>query len=549
MENYTPVADKNEGKREKFDKYLILTLLLILFHTIGNAIWIYLNKAPLNWDPSIHLINTFKYAQYLKEIFTNFNLISFLQISNYYPIFIYLINIPFIYLFSENYKIITFTSSLFFGLSILFLYLYTVQLFKKTNLAFYSAFIFSFFITINQSSREFMLDLPLTTLIIISLYYLEKFRQNFKVRNIYLFFLFFSFAQLTKWYAFIYLLLPIIYFVIHFYKSKKGLPIKHIVLNIIMFLLIVSPWYWVNFIILFIKSSRAWFGEAVVKPNIFSTDFLLSHLKLLIIFQLNFFGFITLMLSSFLLIKSKYQRKWEIILVVIFNYLFFTFIPNRNIRYLIPLTPFIAIIMGYGASILIESRKMLIRVFCMAFLAYYVISYLVLTFGIPIRPYYKYAFNFPILSWVDVYYLSDYPVKLIYDKNIWPHDQILTDINSLSDYKDASFFLCADKYYLNADYFNLLILTRKLTNLKISSYYRYEDLPNFLKDFDYIIIPKINVVGEDKNYVSYKPLTIFQQYFLSGKAINFELVKTYILPQSQSLIPDSDILYLYKKIQ
>lgn len=549
MQNYTPIKVKNEGKNGKLDKYLILTLLLVLLHTIGNAVWTYLNNAPLNWDPSIHLINTFNYAQYVKGIFTNFNLISFLQISNYYPIFIYLINIPLVYLFSENYKIVTFISSFFFGLSILFLYLYTVQLFKKTNIAFYSAFIFSFFITINQSSREYMLDLPLTALIIMALYFLERFRQNLKIKDMYLFFLFLCFAQLTKWYAFVYLLIPIIYLLIHFYKSKKIIPIKHIILNIIMFLLIVSPWYLVNFVILIIKSSRAWFGEAVVRPNIFSFDYFLSHLKLLIIFQLNFFGFIVFILSLIFLIKRKYERKLELIVILIFNYLFFTFVPNRNIRYLIPITPFIAIILGYGTSHLIESKKILIKALCSAFLVYYVMSYFILTFGIPIQPRYKYAFNFPILSWVDIYYLSDYPVKLIFDRNIWPQDQILTDMTQLSKNKETSFFLCADKYYLNADYFNLLILTRKMNNLKISSYYRYEDLPNFLKDFDFVIIPKINVVGEDKNYVSYKPLTIFQQYFLSGKATNFELVKTYKLPQSQSLIPDSDILYLYKKIQ
>jgi len=548
MQNYTAIDSKKLHPNSKFDKYLIFTLILILFHIIGNIIWIYLNKAPLNWDPSIHIINTIKYAQYLQNITKHFNIVEFFQLSNYYPVFVYLTTFPLAFLSGGNYKIIAFSGSIFFGFSLLFLYLYTLQLFKKNNLAFYCTFIFSFFITINQSSRDYMLDLPLTTLLIISLYFLEKYRKNFRIKYIYLFFLFFSFAQLTKWYAFVYLLIPIIFFLSHINKNKINLPIKHIVTNMVMFLSIVSPWYLINFVVLFIKSSRAWFGETVTKSNILSFDFLLSHLKLLIMFQINFFGFLIFLLSLFLLIKSKYQRKWEVILVILFNYIFFTFIPNRNIRYLIPVMPFIAIVMSYGITIFIQSKQALIRFLYTAFLVYYVISYFILTFGIPIQPRYKYAINFPILSWVDIYYLSNYPVKLIYDRNVWPHDQILQDMNLQSQNKNISFFLSADKYYLNADYFNLLILTRNLTNMKISSYYKYEDMHNFLKNFDYVIVPEINVVGEDKNYVSYIPLTAFQQYFLSGKAKNFTLIKKYQLPRDENSLVDTLLLYKKKSL-
>ena len=180
MQNYTPISNINEGKKGRLDKYLILTLLLVLFHTIGNIIWIYLNNIPFGWDQSAHTIATIKYANYL--INNSFNIIDFLRLSNYYPIFIYLFSIPITLISNFNLKIIQFTGTIFFISSIVFLYHYVLELSKNKKLSFITAFLFSFFITIVQTSRDYMLDLPLTTAILATLYFVEKLRKKIEIK-------------------------------------------------------------------------------------------------------------------------------------------------------------------------------------------------------------------------------------------------------------------------------------------------------------------------------------------------------------------------------
>ena len=546
MNNYTEINLDKRRKLFNFNKNSLSVVILIFFHFLMNIWWIFHNNVPLNWDPSIHIMNTYKFTNSIPTFLLNFNIIEFLKISNYYPIFIYILNIPLLFISNGNYKILLLSGTLFFSMTIMFLYLYSSKLFNNKNIGFLTVFFFSFFITIYQSSREYMLDIPLTALIMSCLYFLEKGRQKNKAKYIYMFFLIFAFAQLTKWYAFIYLLIPTLFFTVNNFRQIKSTYINHIAKAIIIFITIVLPWYMVNFDTILGKSSRAWIGEIVDKVNSFSWEQILLHLKLIILFQTNFFGFLFLIVSVYFIIKNKSHRKFELLAMVLFLYLFFSFIPNKNIRYLIPLMPFIAMIMAYGVHYLIETKKILF-IFLSSFLIfYYIFSFFVLSFGIPIFPRYKFSLRLPLINWIDLYYLADYPVKIIYDENMWPQQQIVNDIKNITN-KNTALFLCAVRYLLNADNFNLIMMMNHVDNIQLSSYYQLQEMKEFLKDFEFILIPKNHVIGEEKNYVSYKPLSKFQQYFLSGNATNYSLIKTYFLPSSQSLIDDSDILYLYKK--
>lgn len=557
MQNYTPVNVKSEGKKGRFDKYLILTLLLVLFHIIGNIIWIYLNNIPFGWDQSAHTIATIKYANYLMN--NSFNIIDFLKLSNYYPIFIYLFGLPIALVSNFNLKAIQFTGTIFFILGIVFLYYYVLELSRNKRLSLIAAFLFSFFITIVQTSRDYMLDLPLTTAILATLYFVEKLRRKIEIKYIYLFFIFFAFAQSIKWYAFVYLFIPILFFFFYSIKNHKlrNLINCHFLLGFSLFLILVLPWYLVNYSTLFQQGSFAFTGESLIRPSLFSLDFFFSHLKLIIMFQTHFIGFIVFTISGLFLIKSEWNRKWEMVSILAFIYIFFTFIPNKNIRYLIPLMPFFGIVIAYGLNKLFQTKKPLFISISSFILFYYLISYLILSFGIPVYPKYKYTLNFPILKWLDVYYLADYPVKLIYDRSIWPQLSIIEEIMTLSgqNKEQIRILLDVDRLYFNSDNLRLLAITKSLSNLLITSYNTKINLENeqqirfYLNNFDYVLIPNNNVVGEDKNYIAFKPLLKFQQYFLSGKAENFKLVKSYVLPQSQSIVPDSDILYLYKRIK
>ena len=554
--NYTEI-----GSRKKTEKYFLFTLILIVFHLISNSIWIFLNNVPPNWDPSVHIITAINYFEYLFTGNTVFNFINFLKLSNYYPIFTYLFSLPLVFLFSTSYKIILLTSPVIFSIAIFFLFISTAKLFKSNKVAFFSTLVFSFFITIFQTSREYMLDLPLTASILIVLFILYKLRNGLSIKYIYLLFLSLAITQSIKWYACIYLAIPIFFTILQLLKKKefqKGKNYRlHLLFGIIIFTILTVPWYLANFETLIHQGSFAWIGESITRPDFLSLDALFFHLKLIIMFQTNFFGFLLFVVSIILIIKNNVPNKLELLLILIFNYLFFTFIPNRNIRYLIPLMPFFAMVMGYGISRGLESKKT-IAIFSSVFIIiYYFFSYFILSFGIPVRPIYKYTYYFPLIKWVDLYYLADYPVKTIYDPAVWPQNEIIKDIKKDNLNQEAvMIFTCVDRYYLNTDNLRLFSKLKGINNFFFSSY-NFEilniknenEIRGYVKknNFSYALIPLKNVVGEDKNYIAYKPLKLFQEYFLSGQAENFKFVKEYPLPKSQFLINDSDKLLLFKR--
>jgi|GEM_PF-4739048 len=552
MKNYTEINHINENSQCK--KYIKLLVVLIFFHAFCNFVWIRLNHVFSGWDPVIHTLLTYKYADYVVKNLSSFNFLNFLKISDYYPLFVYLISSPFA-MIVKNFKVIQFVGTIYFLINILFIYLYFSKKTGKPKIGFITAFVFSFFITVFEHSRMQMLDLPLTALIIMSLFFLERFEEKERLKDYVWFILCISFAQLTKWYAFIYLAIPILFFIVRkLFNKKKIVSLKVGLFGLSTFLLITIPWYLTNYksILLVMKSS--WSGEVIGRPDLFSVDNLLIHLKWIELFQTNFFGFILLLISFIWLFFSKIKIKKELLSVVVFNYLFFTLIiQNRNIRYLIPLMPYIALVMAYGLVDLLERKQLIANFLAVFVLTYYVFAYFILSFGFPLYPQYKYSVKFPLIQWLDIYYLADYPVRLIYDLNGWPIAQIIQRITNESRFdngKSVKVFLDADRHNLNQVLINYYLY---ITGSKIdaSSYIdtnSQRQIKEYINQFDYVLVPKINVVGEDKNYILYLPLKVVHDYFLSGRATNYKLISQYLLPASQSLIDDRDVLYLYKKV-
>lgn len=189
MNNYTPLQNIKSHFRKNINIYDFLLGGLVIFHIIHNVIWIYFNNVPTNWDPSVHLMMTFDYANYVKHSILQFNIIDFLRLSDYYPIFFYIFNAPLAILSNFNVKVMIFSSTFYFIIAIIFLYGVVLELWKDKKKAFYTSFFFSFFITISQASRDYLLDIPLTAALLASYFFLLKLRNNYHIRYIYLFFL------------------------------------------------------------------------------------------------------------------------------------------------------------------------------------------------------------------------------------------------------------------------------------------------------------------------------------------------------------------------
>lgn len=549
----------NPNKAFRPDFYTLAVGILVLFHLIANGIWIYLNKVPPAHDAGFHTVLSMRFFDYIKGFPGNFSIVEFLTISKYYPPLSHIVGTLFVWFGSYNYQFVQLTGSVFFSLSLIMVYIYAARLTKNKAIAFLSTVLFSFFYLEFRESRSHMTDMPLTFFVIGGLYFFE---QSDNLRNrIYsvLFFVFFSLAFLTKWTSLIFFLFPVLTVGIGLVK-KDGLSkydiVKNIFLGIIVTAVLCLPWYYVNLKTI-IQIAQVTSTPELDDPSIlFSWDNIFFYLRQLIIFQISFIGFLLFLFSVIRLnITRKYTNILRILILQIgISYIFFTFfIGNKNVRFLFPMMSFIAIVMAMG---LVDIRNRIGKSLLIGtILTYYVFSYFVVSFGVPLYPKYKHAINFPLVGWVDVYYLSDKPVSAMYKKENWENDRIASLILEHSKgLKHFIYFINIEKPYLNASTIHLSIYSLSKgfpkniqevdTNFPMilngsAEFVNQADLEQWVNGIDFVTIP-LRDIGPQEAMRDYNVRRQIQQYFLKTTPYGFTKVSTIDLP-------DGNEVFLYKK--
>lgn len=546
--NYTEV------KPHKKSKYFYFLLGLIAFHVISNITWIILNNQPPTWDAALHTMLSLQMYGFMKEALLGFKITEFLSISNYYPPFTHIFGVFMISILGYSFKILQFSGTIFLSLALFFTYLFTQELFRNERIAFFTSFFFSFFILVFQQSRHHMLDIPLTALILISLYFLIKSENLINKKYTNLFFIFSAFATLSKWYALIFITFPFIFLfvesLINKVEAKK--VFKNILVGSILFLILTLPWYIVNSKFLTGSISVTSTPELSDPQSFFSIDNLLFYLRQTIMFQTSFLGFIFFVLSLYLLIKNKLKRSGMLVVFsLVFTYLVFTLIGNKNVRFLIPLMPFVAMVMAYGTNWILNKGKFLTNFVFSATLTYLVLSYFILSFGFPIYPNYKYAINFPILKWTDIYYFHTYPVKALYEpKPKLPYLDIIKDIDSIK-IKNIRILMLADTEYINNGiidpklYSNVIKVKKNFDFINYDILSKVKNTQNFLNENVDVILISIKYLGLHEGIREYEDLNRIHSFVLSGKLENFEKVKEYQLVGDE-YHPDDTIILMKK---
>lgn len=549
----------NPNKAFRLDFYTLAVGILVLFHLVANGIWIYLNKVPPAHDAGLHTVLSMRFFDYIKGFPGNFSIVEFLTISKYYPPLSHIVGTLFVWFGNYNYQFVQLTGSVFLSLSLIMMYIYTVKLTKNKAMALLSTVLFSFFYLEFRESRSHMTDIPLTFFIIGGLYFFEQ-SDNLRSRIFSIFFfVFFSLAFLTKWTSLIFFLFPVFRVGIKLLK-KDGIAkrdiVKNIFLGLIITLVFCLPWYYVNLKTI-VQIAQVTSTPELDDPSIvFSWDTIFFYLRQIIIFQISFIGFLFFLFSVIRLnIVRKYTNTLKILIIqIVIGYIFFTFfIGNKNVRFLFPMMPFIAIVIAMG---LVDIRNRIGKSLLIGMiLTYYVFSYFVVSFGIPLYPKYKHAINFPLVGWVDVYYLSDKPVSAMYKKENWENDRIASLILEHSKgLKHFIYFINIEKPYLNASTIHLSIYSLSKgfpkniqevdTNFPMilngsAEFVNQADLEQWVNGIDFVTIP-LRDIGPQEAMRDYNVRRQIQQYFLKTTPYGFTKVSTIDLP-------DGNEVFLYKK--
>lgn len=341
---------QQNSKSSSFNKYEGYLYLLFAFHAISYFLFRFLDKSYQTWDSAGHLSLSMRMGELLTEYLNNsqVTLVDFLKLSDYYPPFVHISTSFLNVIFGYNSSLLLFLIFATFIWSIYMVYK-TVQLLGFSDeTAFMTAAFYSLFPQVADQARLFHLEIPL----ILSLLYAYKYLLNsdgFRNRkNTLLFFLVFAVSQLIKWYSFLFLAVPVIYVL---YKSyTQGIEkskIINLVIGSVLFLVLATPWYIVNFEDLVNYASIFSVGEADDPELLLSFENITFYLRNTISFQIFLVPFIFTVLGAVLLFKNKLKSGYLMLVHIGFIFFVFTFIGNKNLRYLLPLTPIYALFMAY----------------------------------------------------------------------------------------------------------------------------------------------------------------------------------------------------------
>jgi hypothetical protein len=172
---------------------------------------------------------------------------QFLYVSWYYPPFVSYVSIPFYKLFGES----EFTGSLVmsFFLAVLVASVYGVALrFFDQHVAIISAFLISMCPIVIDFSRDFMLDLPLASMVALSMFLLYATREFKSTFVSTLFGISLGCGFLTKWTFIFFLAIPLLCAFLQTIKrtQERFVRICNLLLSILVGMAISAPWYVVH---------------------------------------------------------------------------------------------------------------------------------------------------------------------------------------------------------------------------------------------------------------------------------------------------------------
>ena len=343
------------------DKKKICLIILIIFlsQTIQLISWINKDSSNPAWDQSWHaMISTNKYMQLfgktnltteqIEEIYPIFRFAN-----NYYPPFYHISTVPFYIVFGNNYD-----SALLTNLFFLFILIVSSFFIGKKLYNAEAGLVISFIIsTIPIHSllmRDYLIDFSLSAMVALGfvlLLYTDHF-ENIKYSL--LFGLAFGLGILTKWSYPIYLIIPLCYslytfFRKNFYEKKNYNKIKNIVFPLILTIVTASIWYIFSKIKILIPTILMYSKKGFVEGDpSFSSTSGLTHYFNIIINDYSFFYFIIFVISMIFLIKNFKESKTKtmLLLQIVFIYIFFTILSNKDARYILPVYIFLALFAG-----------------------------------------------------------------------------------------------------------------------------------------------------------------------------------------------------------
>lgn len=512
----------------------VVLLSLLGFHLASNLLWILLNNTPPAWDEANHARISFLFLHAFQNILSGSAGPEALLppfTDSYGPLLRILDSLLLVIQPSEKWAQVL--STPFFLLSIWVTYLLGTEIFKSRKAGLLGALLFSFFQAVYDHSRWLLLDVPLIFFVLTTLLFLIK--SNFLEKKKYsvLAFIFLALTCLAKFQGLIYLVLPFTWAGVLALRNRKRL--YHFILGTSYALPFVLIWLipsWKNIGKHLAAGVRA---EPISDPTqLLDISTWFHYLKLFINYEIGFFVFLVFLPSLLFYAKSTHPYKKWLITYIMGYYALFTIFPNKDMRYLFPVLPFVALVFAKGLLDLKKQNLLFGKLAIFSVLAFNLVFYFSLSFGFPFSKGARAGFELPIIKDIVTLNLSDYPVRQ-FDASIWPTEQIIQDINSQDPYSTKKVLVAIDHARINNSNLVMYLTKNKIAKIELSSPFNItelnpEELDKYIKAYNLALIPQ-----EDTNpfyLFNKRALDQIRAYFLNS---NLTPQKTYQLPTGEKL--------------
>jgi 4-amino-4-deoxy-L-arabinose transferase-like glycosyltransferase len=401
------------------DKYKpkILLLLLVLILIFNNLLWYKSGHKPLHWDSSIHLgLSVDAYKTFTENILNSSLINKMLGVSWYYPPFTYYASIPFYSLFGINEFAGFIEINGFLILLLVSVYLIGTKLYNE-DAGLFGAFCVSMYPIVIEYSRDYMLDLPLASVVALSVFLLLKTSNYQNLFYTMLAGVSLGCGMLVRWTFIFFLITPVIFFLIKGLKAKdKKLKVtSNFFLCIIICFIICMPWYLRNLIMIF--STRS--GE-LGRTDLTFIESIFYYFKI-IPGQISFVISVLLIIGVILFYhRQKLNLNYFLICWLFGSYIILTLIKIKAPRFSIALLiPFTLLLSGmiFNDTINQNRRKIFVSFFVITGLLQYIIvsfSGLSINYSLPF-------FDSPVISDLSPVKFENYNLSVL---NLIEEDRI-----------------------------------------------------------------------------------------------------------------------------
>jgi hypothetical protein len=501
---------------------------LCLLHLLVNGFWLYLNAAPIPWDQAGHTRLAIQYSRYFSGSLKPE--INPLAISSYYPPLTHMVVGVVLTLMGIQVDTAAFVISLYLVAMLIGIYVLTQELSKNPWISFFTAGFFSLYLPVYESSRWFLLEIPLMTMLVYAWYFLHRSKYLTNWLYSFAFGLMVIGVFLTKWIGIAFLVVPTLAVLIQIVRKKPTTQqLSHLYLVVILILIGIYPWYSTNVHRLIEIGRLAAQGEITDPQQVLSLENLRFYLTHILNFQLTLWpALVSLGTAALYFFKKTAPYKLLLGSFFGFGYAFFTFISNKDIRYTIPLLIVLAFTSAYMLVTSFQNKQWVITSLIGGSLIWLVAQYFILSFHL--LPTYQQAWNLGPLGWIDYINTGDIVVTPP-RPDTTPNTKLIKYLASRQATQPASIMVGVDQATTNPSTLDLEILLQKVTTLSLEAPYdkrRFEseaEVMTYLDRFQYYLIPT-NEVGPDASRHK-MALQQMQQLIIHDRPELFEELQSY----------------------